>query len=206
MRLNGRRSSTPAARDRVLARMAARAPTNRRAARTYLLAGLRRAHCGNRLHSHARHSNPDNRVRRYACAKGPDHRGCGRLTGVAEPVEELLTAAMPTRLDSTHLAEVLAGAASADQDVAALAAQIDADQERLDELAGLHADGLISAREWIAARNRITDRITAARLRPAPISRRGHPYARCLHCVPTAFMVRLNKVCREEGYELMRAL
>ncbi|KPN45061.1 serine recombinase, partial [Mycobacterium intracellulare subsp. chimaera] len=53
--------------------------------------------------------------------------------------------------------------ASADHDVAALAAAVEADQERLDELAGLYADGAISAREWIAARDPITERITAAR-------------------------------------------
>jgi site-specific DNA recombinase len=155
---------TPADRDRVLARMAARSVTKTRTARTYLLSGmLRCGRCGNRLYSQARHSNPDNRVRRYVCLKGPDHGGCGRLTVVAAPVEELLAEAVLTRLDSPHLADVLAGKASADQDVAALAAQVDKDQQRLDELAGLYADGAITAREWIAARDPITDRITAAR-------------------------------------------
>jgi hypothetical protein len=155
---------TPADRDRVLARMAARSVTKTRTARTYLLSGLLRCgRCGNRLYSQARHSNPDNRVRRYVCLKGPDHGGCGRLTVVAAPVEELLAEAVLTRLDSPQLADVLAGKASADQDVAALAAQVDKDQERLDELAGLYADGAVTAREWIAARDPITDRITAAR-------------------------------------------
>lgn len=32
--------------------------------------------------------NPDHRVRRYVCLKGPDHRGCVRLTVVAEPVDQ----------------------------------------------------------------------------------------------------------------------
>jgi len=155
---------TPAERDRVLARMAARSVTKSRTARTYLLSGmLRCGRCGNRLYSQARHSNPQNRVRRYVCLKGPDHGGCGRLTVVAAPVEELLTEAVLARLDSPQLAQVLAGKASADADVAALAAQVDADQERLDELAGLYADGAITAREWIAARDPITARITAAR-------------------------------------------
>ncbi|WP_082632578.1 recombinase family protein [Mycobacterium kyorinense] len=155
---------TPADRDRVLARMAARSVTKSRTARTYLLSGmLRCGRCGNRLYSQARHSNPQNRVRRYVCLKGPDHGGCGRLTVVAAPVEELLTEAVWTRLDSPQLADVLAGKATADADVTALATQVDADQERLDELAGLYADGAITAREWIAARDPITDRITAAR-------------------------------------------
>ncbi len=155
---------TVAERDRVLARMAARSVSKSRTARTYLLSGmLRCGRCGNRLYSQARHSNPQNRVRRYVCLRGPDHGGCGRLTVVAAPVEELLTEAVLARLDSPQLADVLAGKATADADVAALAAQVDADQQRLDELAGLYADGAITAREWIAARDPITDRITAAR-------------------------------------------
>ena len=82
----------------MLARVAARSVTKTRAARTYLLSGmLRCGRCGNRLFSQARHVNPDNRVRRYVCLKGPDHGGCGRLTRVAEPVEQLLTDAVLTR-------------------------------------------------------------------------------------------------------------
>lgn len=155
---------TPVQRDRVLARMAARSVTKTRTARTYLLSGmLRCGRCGNRLYSQARHSNPQNRIRRYVCLKGPDHGGCGRLTVVAAPVEELLAEAVLARLDSPQLADVLAGKATADADVSALAAQVDADQERLDELAGLYADGAITAREWIAARDPITERITTAR-------------------------------------------
>jgi len=155
---------TPAERDRVLARIASRSVTKTRAARTYLLSGmLRCGRCGNRLFSQARHVNPDNRVRRYVCLKGPDHGGCGRLTVVAEPVEHLLTDAVLTRLDSPHLAKVLAGKSSPDRDFAALAAALEADQARLDELAGLYAEGVISAREWIAARDPITARITQAR-------------------------------------------
>ena len=155
---------TPAERDRVLARVAARSVTKTRAARTYLLSGmLRCGRCGNRLFSQARHVNPDNRVRRYVCLKGPDHGGCGRLTVVAEPVEQLLTDAVLTRLDSRHLAKVLAGKSSPDRDVAARAAAVEADQARLDELAGLYAQGAISAREWIAARDPITARIAENR-------------------------------------------
>jgi site-specific DNA recombinase len=155
---------TPAQRDRVLARMAARTVAKTRAPRTYLLSGmLRCGRCGNRLFSQARHVNSDNRVRRYVCLKGPDHGGCGRLTVVAEPVEQLLTDAVLTRLDSPQLADALAGRSSVDADVVALAAQLDNDQGRLDELAGLYADGAITAREWITARDPITTRIQRAR-------------------------------------------
>lgn len=155
---------TPAQRDRVLARMAARTVAKTRAPRTYLMSGmLRCGRCGNRLFSQARHVNPDNRVRRYVCLKGPDHGGCGRLTVVAEPVERLLTDAVLTRLDSPQLADALAGRSSVDADVVVLAAQLETDQGRLDELAGLYADGAITAREWITARDPITTRIQRAR-------------------------------------------
>ncbi|OOK67297.1 recombinase zinc beta ribbon domain protein [Mycobacterium kansasii] len=155
---------TPAERDRILARMTARSVTKTRAPRTYLLSGmLRCGRCGNRLFSQARHNNPTNRVRRYVCLKGPDHGGCGRLTVVAQPVEELLTDAVLTRLDSPQLADALNGKARVDADVAALAAQLEADQARLDELAALYAEGAVTAREWIAARDPITNRITQTR-------------------------------------------
>jgi len=151
-------------RDRILARVKARTLSRTRAPRTYLLSGmLRCGRCGGRLFSQARHQNPDNRVRRYVCRKGPDHSGCGRLTVVAAPVEALLTDAVLTRLDSPHLADTLAGKTRADADVAALSAQLDADTARLDELAALYAEGAVTAREWIAARDPITDRITATR-------------------------------------------
>ncbi len=155
---------TVAERDRVRARMAACSRAKTRAARTYLLSGmLRCGRCGNRLFSQVRHHNPRHRVRRYVCLNGPDHGGCGRLTVVAQPVEDLLTDAVLARLDSPQLATVLAGKTSPDHDVAALAAQVEADQARLDELAGLYADGAISAREWITARDPITARIQQAR-------------------------------------------
>ena len=44
-----------------------------------------------------------------------------------------------------------------------MAARLGADQARLDELAGLYAEGAVSAREWIAARDPITDRISQGR-------------------------------------------
>lgn len=155
---------TPAQRDQVLARMTARALAKTRAPRTYLLSGLLRCgRCGNRLYSQARHVNPENRVRRYVCLSGPDQGGCGRLTVVAQPVEELLTDAVLTRLDSPALADALAGRASVDADVAALSARLDADTTRLDELAALYANGAVTAREWIAARDPIIARIAETR-------------------------------------------
>lgn len=155
---------SPMQRDQVLARMTARALTKTRAPRTYLLSGLLRCgRCGNRLYSQARHVNPENRVRRYVCLSGPDQGGCGRLTVVAQPVEDLLTDAVLTRLDSPALADALVGKSSVDANVAELSVQLDADTARLDELAALYADGAVTAREWIAARDPITARIAQTR-------------------------------------------
>ncbi|GLP78124.1 serine recombinase [Mycobacterium antarcticum] len=168
---------TPAQRDRVLARMAARTVTKTRAPRTYLLSGmLRCGRCGNRLYSQARHTNPTNRVRRYVCLKGPDHGGCGRLTVVAQPVEDLLTDAVLARLDSPQLADALSGRSTVDADVAALSARLDADTARLDELASLYAEGAVSAREWITARDPITARIGDTRRQIATATDTGGLY------------------------------
>lgn len=151
---------TIAQRDQVLAALAARSWSRKRAPRTYLCSGLLRCgRCGQRLYSQARHSNPDRCVRRYVCLSGPDHGGCGRLTVVAEPVENLLVDAVLTRLDSPALADTLAGKNSPDTTVTALSEALAADQQRLDELATLYAQAAVSAREWITARDPITTRI-----------------------------------------------
>ena len=78
---------------------------------------------------------------------------------VAEPVEDLITEAVLTRLDSTELADALTGKVRDDDALGGLGAALTADQARLDELAGLYADGSVSAREWMAARNPIEARI-----------------------------------------------
>ena len=75
---------TVADHQRVLAAFAARKVSGRRSPRRYLLSGLLRCgRCGNRLYSARREQSR----RRYVCASGPDHGGCGRLTVVAEPLE-----------------------------------------------------------------------------------------------------------------------
>ncbi|HMK99492.1 MAG TPA: recombinase family protein, partial [Acidimicrobiales bacterium] len=64
--------------------------SGRRTARRYLLSGLLRCgRCGNRLFSAARVNR-----RRYVCNSGPDHGGCGKMTVVAGPVEELIADAV----------------------------------------------------------------------------------------------------------------
>ena len=105
------------------------------------------------------------------CLSGPDHRGCGRLTVVAEPLENLITDAVLYRLDTPELADTLAGRNRADKQVAGLADAIAADRAQLDEVAGLYADRSIGVREWMAARRPIEDRIADAEKRLARMTR-----------------------------------
>lgn len=144
-------------RNKVLARMAsAKAMPGRRTPRRYLLSGaLRCGKCGKTLYAAARQER-----RRYVCMSGPDHGGCGRLTVVAQPVEELVAEAVLFRLDTPELADALTGQAAADEQTAALSENLAADREQLTELAELYADKSISAREWMTARNPIEARIS----------------------------------------------
>lgn len=146
---------TQGERSRVITRMDAKAVSGRRTPRRYLLSGLLRCgRCGNRLYSSARVN-----TRRYVCASGPDHGGCGRMTVVADPVEQLIADAVLIRLSSPDLAHALAGRASADEQSAALAEQIAADRAQLDELATLYGTKAIVASEWMSARNPIEQRL-----------------------------------------------
>lgn len=157
---------TEADRAKVLARAAERAVSGRRAPRRYLLSGmLRCGRCGHTLVSAARET-----ARRYVCPGGPDQPGCGRLTIVAPPVEELIAAAVLYRLDTPELADTLAGRAAADADTAALAEAVGQDRAQLDELAELYAARAIPAREWLAARNPIESRIRDAEKRLARLT------------------------------------
>jgi site-specific DNA recombinase len=141
---------------RLLAEMDRRKVSGRRAPRRYLLSGmLRCGKCDGRLYSSAR---TDGR-RRYVCSSSPDHRGCGRLTVVAAPVEDLITDAVLYRLDTPELADALAGRTAADDRTAALADDLAQDTAQLQELAGLYATKAISAQEWMSARNPIEARI-----------------------------------------------
>jgi len=157
---------TESERSRVIARMAEQAVSGRRSPRRYLLRGLLRCgKCGNKLFSSARATS-----RRYVCLSGPDHGGCGRLTIVAAPLEELVTAAVLYRLDTPELADTLAGRAAQDEQTAALSESISADRGQLDELAKLYADRQIPAREWMAARNPIEQRVRDAERRLARLT------------------------------------
>lgn len=148
---------TEAQQAQVIARLAARKVTGRREPRSYLLSGmLRCGKCGQTLYASRRENS-----RRYVCLGGPDHQGCGRLTVVAEPLEDLITQSVLLRLDTPDLARALSGA-GASPEIDEIAETVAQDQAQQAELAALYADKQISAGEWMIARNTIQARIDAA--------------------------------------------
>ena len=143
---------------RILARMESNRVSGRRAPRAYLLTGLLRCgKCANTLFSSRRVDS-----RRYVCLSGPDHGGCGRLTVVAGPLEELVTEMVLFRLDSPAVADALTGKGSADAETARLSAEVAEDRETLDYLAEQFGTRQIDRRQWEKARRPIEARITAA--------------------------------------------
>lgn len=93
---------------------------------------------------------------------GPDHRGCGKLTVVAGPVEEWLAAAALYRLDTPELADRVAGRTTADERLGTLTAQLQVATGKREELAGMWASDEITRTEWAAARAPIEARIEQA--------------------------------------------
>lgn len=157
----------PEDRKRVLAQFETKKLSGRRAPRRYLLSGLLRCgKCGGKLFSAARKT-----TRRYVCMSGPDHNGCGQLTVVAGPLEELLTDAVLYRLDTPELAATLTGRDAADTITAALADSLAADEAKFEELAAMWAANEISRPEWLKARAPIAARIEDARKRLARLTR-----------------------------------
>lgn len=153
---------TPAQHRQLVAAFERKKVTGRRTARRYLLSGmLRCGRCGNKLFSSARQQG-ERQSRRYVCSSGPDHGGCGRLTVVAQPVEEWITEAVLLRLDTPAMADALAGRAAADERHAAILRELEADQAQMLELSEMWATKQISSVEWKAAREPIEARIREA--------------------------------------------
>ena len=158
---------TEQTRARILARMGEQSRTGRRSPRRYLLSGmLRCGKCQGVLFSAARQD-----TRRYVCLSGPDHGGCGRLTVVAAPVEDLITRAVLLRLDSPELADALSGRAAADEHTAALALTLAEDRQQQEELGGLWAAKKIDTAGWLRARGDLETRIAQAEARLARLTR-----------------------------------
>lgn len=157
---------TPEQRLQILGKLASRQASGRRAPRRYVLSGmLRCGKCGNTLYSASRETS-----RRYVCLSGPDHGGCGRLTVVADPLEEWITAAILHRLDTPEMGDLLTGRRSADERHGILLAELDADKAQMEDLARMWSSREISAAEWKAARDPIEARIRTAERQLAQLS------------------------------------
>lgn len=158
---------TPAETERIRALLSDPARRTNRTARRYLLARLLRCgRCGTKLVSRPTATG----TRRYVCASGPSFGGCGRITISAEPIEHAITEAVLFRLDSPELAATLRGRSD---DPAAAEWQDEADraQAQLNELATSYAEQLIGLQEWLTAREKIEQRLQAARKKLATLNR-----------------------------------
>lgn len=100
----------------------------------------------------------------YACRRVPGQRddACGSVAIVAERTEVEVREQVLAVLDRGALNEAIANAQGRkDGDAEALRV----DEERLEQLVADYADGTISRREWLVARDRLQRRIDATRCR-----------------------------------------
>jgi site-specific DNA recombinase len=138
-----------------------------RSARRYLLARLLRcSHCGGALVARPR----DDRSRRYVCASGPGFGGCGKLTIVADPLEQFIVGAVLHRLESPKLSEAMTRTPD-DAKGADWQAEIERNQAQLDELADLWSAREITRGEWLKARPPIEKRQAIAKKKLAALNR-----------------------------------
>jgi site-specific DNA recombinase len=134
-----------------------------RAARRYLLTRLLRCDlCSSPLVSRPR----EDGSRRYVCASGPGFGGCGKVTIVADQLEQFVVEAVLHRLDSPDLPRALNGSVT-DTDGAQWQTEIEHAQAKLDELAELWGAGTSNRSEWLKARAPIEKRQTVAKKRLA---------------------------------------
>jgi DNA invertase Pin-like site-specific DNA recombinase len=134
----------------------ARRSGGRRAA--HLLTGiLRCAHCGAALHSSG--VTAANRWR-YSCLAQPGLNSCGRLSITGPPTDAHVTAAFFASLADTPLPTTTPSAPVPSDET--VVAGLQRDRQRLDQLAADYADGRITRREWLTARNVVAARIDSA--------------------------------------------
>jgi len=136
-----------------------------RAGRRYLLTRvLRCCHCASQLQSRPRADH----VRRYVCST--QIGGCGKLTVLADPVEQFVSEAVLHRLESPLLPEAITRAPDGPEG-AEWQAQAEEAQQQLDELAEMWASKEITRGEWQKARPPIERRLGVARKKLAELNR-----------------------------------
>lgn len=140
--------------------------TNRTARRYLLARRLRCSHCGTQLYARPRADGS----RRYVCASGPGFGGCGKITVMADPMEQFVVEAVLHRLESPRLTDAMAKP-TADGKGDEWQAEVERSQAQLDELAQMWAAGEITRSEWLKARPPIEKRLTTAKKRLAALNR-----------------------------------
>jgi hypothetical protein len=108
-------------------------------------------------------SQPRQETRRYVCRSGQDFGGCGSMSVIAPPLEDLVTQSVLIRLDSPALTKAMDKASGDENESLELSELIRLDAEQLEELSGLYADRAITATEWRNARAKIDARLVANR-------------------------------------------
>jgi hypothetical protein len=148
-------------------------PTRRRTpfgmrARSYLLSGfLRCGLCGKPLHARPR----QDKVRRYVCASGPMFEGCGKIATLAEPLEDLVVAALVAAFDSPSFTAELRHREH-DEAGRGEVERIAADEAALAELAtDYYAERRLTRAEYDAAAGVVRARLDLARRRLSRLAR-----------------------------------
>ena len=120
-------------------------------ARRHMLTGIARCgRCGHALST----MTTGKRVRRYACH--PSSGGCGRLGIIAEHLDAHVAEGVIAALSGPGLTRMLAR--KPQRSTVDVEGRLTEAQGRLDELAVDYADGRISRREWMTARDRLAAR------------------------------------------------
>lgn len=134
-----------------------------RPARKYLLtAGLLRCgRCGGVMGAQ-----PTNDKRAYRCRTGPGQDGCGRRNVVAEPVEELVSEAVLSSLESQNLLEVLARENGTEGELKGVLEEMARVEERLKRLRhDHHVRGKMERAEFLSHEGAIEDDLRSLKYR-----------------------------------------
>lgn len=123
----------------------------KRPVQKYLLTGLAYSQEGDKMNGA-----PDGRAGHIRRTYSTKYKAKMSLNIAADPLEELVTEAVLTVLDSTELPVAEARGQGSGADVVAL-------EDEMAELARLRGDGTISLAEWMAARAPLQERLDAAR-------------------------------------------
>ena len=138
--------------------------TSSSGARSYLLTGIATCSlCGATLVARPKNG------RSMVCATGPNFNGCGGIRVQADPLEELVSAALIERLSSPDVAEAFGDVASANTDTADVVAELHADRQARDQLVeDRYVHRIIpSESAYLSAHDALTERIEAAERRLA---------------------------------------